>query len=99
VLTSELYLVAPHPQLALSIGWSIVAIGLCATGFRLRSHRLRMIGLALFAATALKLVVVDLGALDQVYRVLSFLAVGLLMIGASWLYHRAQLTARRAAAR
>jgi len=35
-----------------------------------------------------KLVAVDLAGVEQVYRILSFVGAGLLLIGASYLYHR-----------
>ena len=48
----------------------------------------RLVALGLFGLTAAKLVLVDLAVLRQIYRIVSFLVIGLLMIGASYLYHR-----------
>jgi len=48
---------------------------------------MRLSALALFGITALKLVIVDLATLAQIYRIISFFVLGLLMIGASYLYH------------
>jgi uncharacterized membrane protein len=50
--------------------------------------RLRFAALMLFGITALKLVIVDMARVNQIYRIVSFLVLGLLMIGASYLYHR-----------
>jgi uncharacterized membrane protein len=93
-LSAEVFVHFEHAQLALSVTWSAVAIALCAMGFRHRVRALRVAGLALFALTAVKLLVIDLANLEQLYRVGSFLALGLLMIAASWLYARAARSAR-----
>ena len=44
------------------------------------------LGLGLFAVTLLKVVLVDMGQVQTGYRVLSFLGLGLLMMGTSVLY-------------
>jgi uncharacterized membrane protein len=75
-------------QTALSIAWSGYAAVLLAAGFT-RGHRaLRLAGLGLLGVVATKLVLVDLAGAAPVYRVMSFLIVGALMIAASFAYHR-----------
>jgi uncharacterized membrane protein len=73
-------------QLALSIFGAVFAIASVAAGFPLRAAALRYFGLALFAMTLIKVVFVDLSTAGQGYRVLSFLGLGLLMLGTSVLY-------------
>jgi uncharacterized membrane protein len=51
---------------------------------------LRLAALGLFGLTALKLVLVDMAEVQEVYRIVSFLVLGVLMIGASYLYHRVE---------
>ena len=46
--------------------------------------------LALLGLTAIKLVLVDMATVKQMYRVVSFLVLGILMIGTSYLYHRVE---------
>ncbi len=46
------------------------------------------ISMVLFAATVLKLFVRDMANVETPYRILSFLVVGLLLVAASYLYHR-----------
>ncbi|MCA9674202.1 MAG: DUF2339 domain-containing protein [Kofleriaceae bacterium] len=75
-------------QTGLSVAWACYAGALIVVGFRWRLRLLRLAGLALFGVTAAKLVMVDLASVHRMYRVLSFLALGTLMIGASYLYHR-----------
>ena len=77
-------------QMSLSVVWSAYAAALLAAGFWLKNRPMRFGALALFGATGLKLVLVDLAGVRQVYRIISFLVLGLLMIGASYLYHKVE---------
>jgi uncharacterized membrane protein len=73
-------------QVALSIYGAVFAIVAVAAGFKFRAAPVRYFGLALFALTLLKVVFVDLAHAGQGYRVLSFLGLGLLLLGTSVLY-------------
>lgn len=73
-------------QVAFSIIWSIFAVVAVAIGFRIRVAGLRYFGLALLAFTLLKVVTIDLAQVSTGYRILSFLGLGLLMLGTSVLY-------------
>jgi uncharacterized membrane protein len=73
-------------QFALSIVWSVYAVGCVAAGFAIRVAGLRYFGLALFALTVVKVMLVDLQSLQTGYRILSFLGVGLFLLGTSVLY-------------
>ncbi|MBT8494596.1 MAG: DUF2339 domain-containing protein, partial [Deltaproteobacteria bacterium] len=73
---------------AVSILWAVVASGLMVLGFWWREQVVRRVALALFAVTAVKVFFVDLARLQTPYRIGSFLAIGMLMVGASYLYHR-----------
>ena len=75
-------------QMLLSIVWSSYAVAMLVVGFWRRQRPLRLSALALFGIAAIKLGIVDLSFLKGIYRILSFLVIGLLMIGASYLYHR-----------
>jgi uncharacterized membrane protein len=69
--------------LAISVLWSVFAIALLAGGLLARSRALFWTSYALFALAGLKVVFVDLAELHTLYRILSFLALGvLLMLGA-----------------
>lgn len=86
-------------QVAWSIWWSIVAIGAVVLGFALRASGLRYIGLALFAMTVVKVFIVDLQNVSTGWRTLSFIGLGLLLMGTSVLYGKFSpriLNARRA---
>jgi uncharacterized membrane protein len=77
-------------QMALSILWGLFAAVLLAVGFARGVRPLRLAALGLFALTAGKLAVVDLASVQEGYRIISFVALGGLMIGASYLYHRVE---------
>jgi hypothetical protein len=71
-----------------TVGWGIEGAALLLAGFGLRERSLRLAGLALLLACAAKLFVYDLRELEIVYRILSFIVLGLLLLGASWIYTR-----------
>jgi uncharacterized membrane protein len=73
-------------QVAFSIFWSVFAVCSVVAGFRFRRAGLRYFGLALFAVTLLKVVLLDMSQVQTGYRVLSFLGLGLLLMGTSVLY-------------
>ncbi len=77
-------------QMSLSVTWGTYAIAILAIGFWRSVRSLRLAALGLFGATALKLVLVDMAEVQEVYRIVSFLVLGVLMIGASYLYHRVE---------
>ena len=51
---------------------------------------LRFAALGLFGITAAKLVLVDIAGVKQIYRVISFFVLGLLMMGGAYGYHRVE---------
>ena len=76
--------------MSLSVTWGTYAIAILAIGFWRNVRSLRLAALGLFGLTALKLVLVDMAEVQEVYRIVSFLVLGVLMIGASYLYHRVE---------
>ncbi|HTS25467.1 MAG TPA: DUF2339 domain-containing protein [Bryobacteraceae bacterium] len=75
-------------QLALSVLWSVFAGSMTAAGFRLRQRGWRGAGLVLFGVTLLKVVFFDISELEQFYRILAMLALGLVLLGVAWAYQR-----------
>ena len=82
-------------QLMLSSAWAIYAGAIIAIGMHRHSPPIRYFAIALFALTALKVVVVDTQALEGIYRVIAFLVVGAIMLAASFLYQRVRGTETR----
>ena len=64
----------------------IVALGLLLAGVRLPDKALRLAGLILLTATMVKVFLVDASELEGVLRILSFLGLGVVLIGIGRLY-------------
>jgi uncharacterized membrane protein len=71
--------------LAISVLWSVFATALLAAGLAFRSRPLFYSAYALFGIASLKVALVDLAELHTVYRILSFLALGVLLMAGAWL--------------
>ncbi|HXX65198.1 MAG TPA: DUF2339 domain-containing protein, partial [Bacteroidota bacterium] len=75
-------------QLVLSSGWLLFSIGLMATGLWRRTRSLRIEAMVLFGVSILKIFIYDLSFLDTLYRIFSFLALGVILLAVSYLYQR-----------
>lgn len=75
-------------QLGLSVLWTLYAGGLIAIGLARRSPLLRWQALALFSLVVAKVFLYDMSSLDRIYRIISFLVLGLLLMGVSFAYQR-----------
>jgi hypothetical protein len=75
-------------QMGLSLWWGLYAAGLLTLGFVWSNPPLRYTAMAVFAVTIVKVAFVDLAHIQMVYRVLSLMGLGLLLLAGSWLYHR-----------
>jgi uncharacterized membrane protein len=73
---------------AYSGAWLMLAGGLLALGIRSGIPALRMAALAVMALTVAKAFLVDMGGLVGLWRVLSFLGLGLALIALGWVYRR-----------
>jgi uncharacterized membrane protein len=80
--------VAQTPQLALSAFWAALGFGSLVAGLARNLKPLRVAGLALLGLAVGKVFVVDLAALQSIWRVGSFLALGLLLLAAAFAYQR-----------
>jgi uncharacterized membrane protein len=72
----------------LTMSWAVEALALLGAGFPLRDRVQRLSGLTLFLVCVLKLFLYDLRALETVNRILSFIVLGLILVGVSWMYTR-----------
>ncbi|EHQ89465.1 DUF2339 domain-containing protein [Desulfosporosinus youngiae] len=78
-----------HSQdLVLSIIWGLHAAVLVALGFWRRLEGIRWFGLSFLGIVIFKVFVYDLSSLTPPYRILSFMALGIILLTVSWLYHR-----------
>jgi uncharacterized membrane protein len=74
----------------LTVAWGCQGLALLAAGFPLGQRVLRLQGLALLGTCILKLFLYDLRNLETLYRILSFVALGAILLGVSWIYTRFQ---------
>jgi hypothetical protein len=74
---------------ALSVVWALFAMALVAAGLKFNDRMARFSGLILFGLVAIKVFLSDLASLDMIWRVLSFLAVGTVLLLGSFAYLRA----------
>ena len=83
-------------QVALSCFWGVVGLAAIVVGLTRDVRELRFGGLALLGLGVAKLFLYDLSELDELYRVLSFVAVGLLLLGGAYAYQRVRTIERAA---
>lgn len=75
-------------QAALSVTWTAYAAILLVAGIIVRRSPIRLAGLIMLGLTLCKVTIIDLAELQEVYRIVSFIALGLVLMGGAWLYHR-----------
>ena len=75
-------------QMALSVLWATYAAVLATIGFMRRSAGLRWAALVLFAVTIIKAMLVDIAYLQQIYRIIVFFVLGILLLLVAWGYHK-----------
>lgn len=80
---------APQARFAaLSVLWTLFAAALMGLGFTKDLASLRQTSLGLFAITVVKVFFWDMAKVSTPFRIISFIVLGLMLIGASYLYHR-----------
>jgi uncharacterized membrane protein len=77
-------------QLSLSVIWALYGAGLLLAGRVWRVRMLRLMALALLSLTALKVFFWDLSSLDRIYRIVSFIVLGAILLAVSYLYQKSQ---------
>jgi uncharacterized membrane protein len=75
-------------QLALSGVWLLYSIVLIIIGIWQRMPWLRISAMIFFGITILKIFIYDLSFLETLYRIFSFIGLGLILLLVSYLYHR-----------
>lgn len=74
--------------LAISVWWLLFAGACILVGFRRGLRPLRVAGLWVSGLAVMKVVLIDLGTLDALYRVGSVFGLGLVSLLVAWSYHR-----------
>jgi uncharacterized membrane protein len=80
--------VSDAEQYSFSTAWLAFGIALLAVGFFLRSQPARLLALGVIALTILKVFVVDTASIGGIYRALSVIGLGVVLLGIGWLYQR-----------
>ncbi|MDD4588709.1 MAG: DUF2339 domain-containing protein, partial [Heliobacteriaceae bacterium] len=75
-------------RLAVSGIWTLAACLLIASGLWFRRHRWRLAGMGLLGVVLLKVFFLDLAQLDLVFRIVTFMGLGAVMLAASYFYDR-----------
>ena len=76
------------PQVLLSAFWSVTGLASLVYGLVRDDRRFRLGGLVLLAIAIVKVFLYDLSELDEIYRVLSFIVLGLLLLAGAFAYQR-----------
>jgi len=79
----------------ISILWAIYALGLVGGGMWKDLRAIRYVGLALFAVVAYKVLMMDLAGVDEVYRIIACILVGIVMLCGSFVYIKYRPAAAR----
>jgi uncharacterized membrane protein len=72
----------------LTIAWAVEGLAVTAAGFVLRERTLRLSGLGLIALCLVKGIVIDLAGIDAIFRIVSFIVLGAILVGISFAYTR-----------
>lgn len=83
--TQQLWMARAFTESAI---WLVYGAGLMAVGFRSKSAFLRWQALVLIAVTIIKVFLYDSRELNTGYRVLSFIALGIVLLAISFVYFR-----------
>jgi uncharacterized membrane protein len=80
-------------QVGLSVLWTLYAALALAWGFLRATAAVRYAALGLFGLTVFKVFLVDMAAVSTAWRIVSFLILGLVLLGVSLLYQKTRQTA------
>lgn len=85
-IVTMIFLALITTQYMISASWAIFALLLILVGLGIKQRVLRWHGIILFALTILKVILFDLSNLDPIYRILSFIILGVILLLTSYLY-------------
>ena len=86
LLTSEV--TSDAEQYTYSIAWLAFGVTLLGIGISVNSQRARLASALVIALTIVKAFLIDMSTLTGVYRALSFMCLGLVLVAIGWLYQR-----------
>ena len=74
----------------ITILWTAYALTMILVGIRKNLKITRYLGLSLFGVVAWKIFFVDLATLDQIYRIVAFIVLGIMVLAGSFAYLKFQ---------
>ncbi len=80
-------------QVGLSVLWTLYAAAAMAWGFIRSAPAVRYAALGLFGLTIAKVFLVDLATISTLYRIVSFLVLGLVLLAVSFVYQKVRSSA------
>lgn len=86
----ELRNLALARQLSLSVIWALYAGAMLAVGFWRSNRLVRLMGMGLLVLAILKVFLFDMSSLDRIYRIVSFIVLGVILLVVSFLYQQRQ---------
>jgi uncharacterized membrane protein len=86
LLTSDV--TSDAEQYTYSIAWLAFGVTLLGIGISVNSQRARLASALVIALTIVKAFLIDMSTLTGVYRALSFMCLGLVLVAIGWLYQR-----------
>ena len=81
-------------QYTYSLAWLILGVVLLAVGLVVKSERARIAAAVVIGLTVLKAFAVDVWTLEVVYRALSFIGLGAVLVAIGWFYQRVMFNRR-----
>ncbi|MBA4492961.1 DUF2339 domain-containing protein [Paenactinomyces guangxiensis] len=75
-------------QMWISIVWLLYSVALMAVGIWRKMQMLRMMAIGLFGLSVIKIFLFDLSFLGTLYRIFSFIGLGVILLFVSYLYQR-----------
>ncbi|MCL2633868.1 MAG: DUF2339 domain-containing protein [Oscillospiraceae bacterium] len=90
VLTQNLIVIynASFSGMTISVVYAILALAWCVFGFMKRFTFMRRLGLGLALLVTSKLFIIDLWTLTEGYRIITFFALGVALLGISFVYQQ-----------
>jgi len=73
---------------AISVLWTLFSVILMLLGFRKNNAVLRKVSFGLFLIVVLKVFLFDMSNFSTPYRIISFIFLGIILVGTSYLYYR-----------
>ena len=74
----------------LTVSWTVFAFLVFAVGLALRERMYRWVGLTVLGFALARIVFVDVWRLEMIYRILSFIALGVVLLVLGFFYNKYQ---------